>query len=29
MVRQLPNYVDRELVDKFQEVDCHNPADFA
>ena len=28
MVRQLPNYVDRELVDKFQEVDCHNPADF-
>ena len=28
MVRQLPSYVDRELVDKFQEVDCHNPADF-
>ena len=28
MVRQLPNYVDRELVDKFQEVNCVNPADF-
>ena len=28
MIRQLPSYVDRELVDKFQEVDCHNPADF-
>jgi len=28
MSRQLPNYVDRELVDKFHEVDAHNPADF-
>ena len=28
MSRQLPNYVDRELADKFQEVDAHNPADF-
>jgi len=29
MVRQLPNYVDRELVDKFQKLTGHNPADFA
>lgn len=28
MARQLPNYVAHELVDKFQEIDCHNPADF-
>ena len=28
MVRQLPNYVARDLVEKFQEVDSQNPADF-
>lgn len=28
MLRQLPNYVDRALIEKFKEVDCENPADF-
>ena len=28
MARQLPNYVERELVDKFGEVNSDNPADF-
>src|ERR1041385_4533590 len=28
MIRQLPNYVGPELVAKFQEVHCENPADF-
>jgi hypothetical protein len=28
MARQLPNYVDHELADIFQEIDSHNPADF-
>jgi hypothetical protein len=28
MARQLPNYVERSLVEKFSAVDCANPADF-
>jgi len=28
VTRQLPNYVPQDLVDKFQEIDCRNPADF-
>jgi hypothetical protein len=28
MARQLPNYVDQFLVEKFTAIDCGNPADF-